>query len=163
MKSKVIYQEKHFSKGITIILGIVTLAVYTMMIIQMVRGPLGSKHAPTWVIALIGTILLLATLNFAFLKITLTDQKVKIFYGLFGTSRKWVDLKLCEKDEKNHFYGWGIRFGRYKHDWVWVYNVIGGPRVAFLRKEGKQKSLIISTKNPDEIVKLANEQIEKNN
>ena len=80
------------------------------------------------------------------------------FQGVFP--RKQHDLAetlgaivSAELDQKGAFYGWGIRIGRYDGDWCWVYNVIGGPRVAIKRSEGKFKRVLVSTARPEELQK----------
>ena len=74
-------------------------------------------------------------------------------------SSVWAAV-ACEADEEDSFYGWGIRLGRYKHHWVWVYNVIGGPRVVFLNGRRKPKGLIVSTAHPDEVISISNTRIQ---
>ena len=154
-----LYQERRRSWGITFILGASTLLLTAVLIAQCVYGPLGTKPAPTWFLATLVGLFALLTLIFRQITLTLIEDKVEVRYGIFSTARRWEHLIACEEDEQNAFYGWGIRFGRYKHNWVWVYNVMGGPRVAFLTGKRKPKGLIVSTTNPGDVIRIANAQI----
>ncbi len=150
------YEERVWSKGILIILSLCTLAIAGMLTMQLVKGPVGSNPAPTPV--LIGITVLLATLtfNFSAIRIKITDTGFQARYGAFVVTRRWYDIESVEEDKINKWYGgWGIRFGRYKDKKVLVYNIIGGRRIVLLGKYKKPRSLIVSTANPDEVVKIA--------
>jgi len=155
-----LYREERNSLGITLILGLVTLLMTMFLVAQLIYGPLGTKPAPTWFLAALTMLFALLTVNFRHVTLTLMQDKVEVRYGIFGASRRWEDVVACEEDEKNYFYGWGIRLGRYKHHWVWVYNVIGGPRVVFLTGRSKPKGLIVSTAHPDEVISISNTRIQ---
>ena len=155
-----LYREARNSLGITLILGLVTLLMAMFLVAQLVYGPLGTKPAPTWFLAALTILVAVLTVNFRHVTLTLTQDKVEVRYGLFGASRRWEDVVGCEADEENSFYGWGIRLGRYRHHWVWVYNVIGGPRVVFLTDRNKPKGLIVSTAHPDEVMRISNSRIQ---
>jgi hypothetical protein len=40
-----------------------------------------------------------------------------------------------------------------------VYNVVGGPRIVLSLKRGRFKEFVFSTKNPEEVIKIAKERI----
>ena len=159
MKENIIYRERRASTGIFALLFFVTIAMIVWFVFQLTRGPVGSNPAPDWVLGLLIVLFALLTINFRHIEIKLTDEYIKVSYGIFSTRLNWEDVIDCEQDEKNHFYGWGIRFGRYKKQWVQVYNVIGGPRLVFLT--GSSKGLIVSTKHPQEIINIAKGKIGK--
>ena len=155
MQDNILYKENRASFGIFVILFLVSLTMVVYLVIQLIYGPVGSKPSPDWVLALLVLIFILSTINFSHIRILLTDEHIKVYYGLFGTTLKWKDIVSCEPDEKNHFYGWGIRFGKYKKQWYWIYNVIGGPRVVFLTEKTKPRGLIVSTSHPEKILEIA--------
>jgi len=161
MEDKILYSEQRKSIGLTIILGFFTVLMAGYLTVHLIAGPLGARPAPIVVQAALSVFFLLMTINFRKLTITITESGVKVYYGVFGTTRQWKDIAACERDEVNAVYGWGIRFGMYKKQWVWVYNVIGGPRVVFVAKSKKPRGLIISTANPDEVIAAASKQIGK--
>ena len=148
-------KEKIFSKGIFMILSLVSLIMTLFVILQLIFGPLGTKPAPNFILILMVVFFILLTWNFSFLTVELNDSGVSVKYGIFQLMRKWEDLDGCEADEQNRFYGWGIRFGKYKDRWIWVYNVIGGDQVVFLSKSGRKRSFMISTKKAGEILSVA--------
>lgn len=159
MKDNIIYKEKRASIGIFVLLFSFTIAMAVYFVVQLFYGPLGSNPAPDWFLALLTVLFFLLSINFSHIEIKLTDQYIKVSYGIFSRTLNWADVIDCEKDEKNYFYGWGIRFGRYKKQWVWVYNVMGGPCLVFLTGKKNPKGLIISTKNPQKILDIARKKI----
>jgi hypothetical protein len=155
-----LYQEQRTSLGITILLGLASSLLAMVLITQLIYGPLGTKPAPTWFLASLTALFALVTVNFRHITLTLTEEKVEVRYGVFRTTRRWGQVIACEMDEKHNFYGWGLRFGKYKCQWVWVYNVIGGPRVVFLTEKNKPRGLLVSTRNPEEVVRIASARIQ---
>lgn len=159
MISKELYKERLFSKGIFIILSFFTLLMAIYLFSQIIIGPLGPKPAPNWILIILVVFFVLCTINFSYINTSLTQEYIKVNYGIFSMRLNWSDIKECELDEKNSFYGWGVRFGKYKGRWVYIYNVIGGSRIAFISKHKKPRGLIISTKKPQEIIRIAKEYI----
>ena len=159
MKNNIIYKEKRTSTGIFGLLLFFTIAIVVFFGFQLIYGTVGSNPSPNWFRALFIALFILLTINFRHIEIKLTDEYIKVSYGIFSKTLNWVDIIDCEADEKNQFYGWGIRVGRYKKQWVQVYNVIGGPRVVFLTGKKTPKGLIISTKNSQEILNIAKRKI----
>lgn len=156
------FTEKIFSKGLTIILSLVILVMAAVTVVQAISGPVGTKPAPTWVLIAFTLLFFLVTLNFLYLKIVLDEKGIRVSYGIFSSFRKWEDVDSCELDDKNYFYGWGVRFGRYKKQWIWIYNVIGGPRIFFIMKGKKPRGLMVSSKKPEEILRIAGDFIAEN-
>lgn len=156
---KVLYSEKNVSTGIAIILGVISLLMAGFFVIQLIVGPLGTRPAPDWLLLVIAVFSIATTINFCWLSVTLTDEGVTVRYGIFRASRVWADVVSCEEDAERRFYGWGIRFGPYKKQWIWIFNVIGGPRVVFLTAGTKPRGLMISVKNPGEVLRVASERI----
>lgn len=76
-------------------------------------------------------IFILTTINFRFLTIESSEEGIQVVCGISKGRLRWSDIKSCEKDEKGFFYGFDVRFGRYKKEWVWIYNVIGVSRWCF--------------------------------
>ena len=147
------YSENLFSTGITIILALVTAAMGLMAIVQLIVGPLGSKPAPDWMLWGMTGLFLLITINFSVLRLRVDTEGFRVSYGVFSLRIPRSAIVSAELDQKGAFYGWGIRIGRYDGDWCWVYNVIGGPREAIKRSEGKFKRVLVSTARPEELQK----------
>lgn len=154
---QVLYKETCPSKGITVILGLFTLVILAMAIFS----PLKEDPVVNWILISTAILFVLLTINFSFITILLSDSGVKVSYGIFSSSLPWKEISNCETDQKNYFYGWGLRFGKYKKNWIWIYNVIGGQRVVFLTDRNKPKGLMVSTQNPQEIIDIAKGQIGK--
>ena len=153
------YQEKHLSKGILLILGIITLVMVGFLLTQLIFGPIGTKPAPNWLLIIIVVFSAAVTVNFSYFTISVSDEGVQAAYGVFKKRLPWNSITSCELDDEKSFYGYGIRYGKYKDSWVWIFNIIGGPRVAVLSSGDKPRGLIFSTKNPDEVIRIIRERI----
>ncbi len=160
MPTETLYHERRFSAGIFIILTVVFLIMAGFLIAQLALGPLGSKPAPTWVLALMTGLFSLPMINFAFLTLTLTTEGVTVGYGVIRTTLRWDQINAVGRDTEDGFYGWGIRFGKYRGLWVWVYNTIGGERVAFVTGVRKPRGLLVTTADPERVVALARERLQ---
>ena len=88
MQDNVIYKENRASTGIFIILLMFTMIMIFFLGYQLMYGPIGSKPAPDWILALFVVFFLLTTLNFSHLRIKLTDDFIRVNYGLIGTKLK---------------------------------------------------------------------------
>lgn len=150
-----IFKEKTFSLGITIILGIVAVAITTFAIVNQVAGPLGSKPAPPLMLWIFSGFFILVTINFMFLSVSITSNGITAGYGILRTTISWERIESVEKDAENRFFGWGIRIGYYRKKRVWVYNTIGGDRVVFMTKDNKPTSIMVSSKNAEELINSA--------
>ena len=159
MDGEIDFIEKRISWGIILILGLITTGILFWFVYQLINGPVGTKPAPNWFLGTMSLVFVLLTINFSSIHTLITSEGIRVKYGLFGCFRSWDQIKSCEQDEKKHFYGWGIRFGKYKRKWVWVYNMIGGSRVVFIARSKKPRGLIISTKKPEELITAAEKYI----
>jgi hypothetical protein len=128
---------------------------------QINYGPVGTKPAPNsfYVIGII--LALLIGLNFSAIRIRLTAEDVHVSYGAFGKTLVWTDVATCEIDTRlgARYDRWGIRFGIIHDKPVTVYNTFGGTRVAFLAKGNKPRGMAVTTRNPEELKRIANELI----
>jgi len=131
---------------------------------QINYGPVGAKPAPSsfYVVGMI--LALLIGLNFSAIRIRLTHDDVHVSYGVFGKTLAWTDVATCEIDSRlgARYDRWAIRFGVINGHPVIVYNTFGGTRVAFLAKGSKPRGMVVATRNPHELIRVANELISMN-
>ena len=128
---------------------------------QINYGPVGAKPAPNSFYA-IGIILaLLIGISFSAIRIRLTADDVHVSYGVFCKTLAWTDVATCEVDTRlgARYDRWGIRFGIIHNKPVIVYNTFGGTRVAFLAKGNKPRGIAVTTRNPEELMRVSNELI----
>ncbi len=161
MQADNIYEEKIFSKWITIILAAFTVGFLFVLVYQILVEPIGTRPAPNWFNLLMSLLFLGLTINFSRLSIKMTPQSIVVGYGIFKHTIPWKDVEDSYLDEAStiRYGGWGIRIGRFKGKWRLVYNVIGGPRVVLLLKKGRFRELVFSTKKPEEVIKVGRQQI----
>jgi len=146
------HKERVPSTGLTIILGIVTVMLWAMFLWQVATGFLGPDPVGTWFLFFMAVFFVLVTWNFRHIDLLIDDDGVLVKYGFWRRREPWQNITGAEIDSKHWFYGYGIRLGRYKGRWVWVYNVMGGPRIAFLMEKG---GFLVSTRQPEEAMEEA--------
>ena len=156
MRMENIYEEKIFSKGITILLAVVTIGLLFVLLYQIIVGPIGTRPAPNWFFLTMFLLFLGVTVNFSNLSIKMTPRYISVGYGIFKHNIPWENIEDCYLDEAStiRYGGWGIRIGRVKGKWRLVYNVIGGPRVVLSLNKGKFREFVFSTNNPQKVIEI---------
>jgi hypothetical protein len=161
MQTKNFYEEKIFSKGITVVLAVLTTSLLFVLLYQTIVGPIGTQPAPNWFFLFMFLLFLGVMINFSRLTIRMTPRSISVGYGIIKHSILWENVEDCYLDEVStiRYGGWGIRIAKVKGKWRLVYNVIGGPRIVLSLNKGKFKEFVFSTKNPEEVIKIAKERI----
>lgn len=154
MQADNIYEEKIFLKGTTGVLAIFTAGSLFALVYQIFP-------APNWFFLLMFLLFLGVMINFSRLVIRMTPRSIAVGYGIFKRTIIWENIEGCYLDEAStiRYGGWGIRIGRVKGKWRWVYNVIGGPRVVLSLREGRFREFVFSTKSPEQVIKVVKQQI----
>ncbi len=161
MRTENIYDEKIFSKWMTAILAVLTTSLLFVLLYQIIVGPIGTRSAPNWFFLFMFLLFLGVMINFSRLTIRMTHRSISVGYGIIKHSIIWENVEDCYLDEAStiRYGGWGIRIARVKGKWRLVYNVIGGPRIVLSLNKGRFKEFVFSTKNPEEVIKIAKERI----
>ena len=161
MRTENIYDEKIFSKWMTAILAVLTTSLLFVLLYQIIVGPIGTRPAPNWFFLFMFLLFLGVMINFSRLTIRMTHRSISVGYGIIKHSIIWENVEDCYLDEAStiRYGGWGIRIARVKGKWRLVYNVIGGPRIVLSLNKGRFKEFVFSTKNPEEVIKIAKERI----
>ncbi len=162
MDKRILYRETIPAYGMVAIFLVIACSMGFSLYHQINYGPIGSKPAPDNLYAIGCIVALLIGANFSAIRIRLTDLDVHVSYGLFGKTLPWHDVASCEIDRGAaalRYGGWGIRLGMIKGKPVWVYNTFGGTRVAFLTSGRKPRGMVVTTRNPEELMRVANELI----
>ena len=157
--SRVIYEERLFSRWMTLLLGAVTLLMLWQVIQQMQAGSGGEN--PSWLLPVMLGLFAFLTLNFAWLTIRVTDEEVVIGYGVLRRRVKWEDILDCYPDEASvvRYGGWGIRFGSYKGKRRLIYNTMGTLRVVLRTTSPTFPELVFSTAQPEDVVSRVREHL----
>lgn len=156
MQPGYIYEEKLFSKWITLILASVTVIMFFALVYQLIKGPLGASPAPNWFFVIMGVVFLALAITFSRVTIQMTPERISIGYGLIKHKIPWGIIENCHLDETPamRYGGAGIRVTKIGEKWRIVYSIVGGPRVVVSVKEGKYREVAFSTKNPDQVMSL---------
>jgi hypothetical protein len=156
-KDKIInrgYTEKIFSKWMALTLGLVTSVFAFLGVYDIVVGWGWTEPLPVWFWPLMAVILFVITINFLRLTIKIDSEGLTVGYGLYKSNISWDEIDDCYLDETSSFWygGWGLRIARIGGKWRTVYNSVGGPRVVISLKDGWIEEVVISTRNPDEVM-----------
>lgn len=156
MQIEKIYEEKIFSKGITVLLTIATTVFLLALLYQATVGPIGTRPAPNWFLLVMFLLFLGLTVNFSNLSIKMTSRYLSVGYGIFKHSILWENIQDCYLDDTSiiRYGGWGIRIARAKGKWRLVYIVIGAPRVVLLLNKGTFEEFVFSTNNPQKVIEI---------
>jgi len=157
--ARIIYEERLFSRWITLVLGIVTLLMLWRVVQQLQGSP--AAEVPFWFFPAMMLLFVLCTVNFAWLTIRITDEEADIGYGVLRSRVKWADILDCYPDEATvvRYGGWGVRFGSYKGQRRLIYNTMGDSRVV-LQVTGKSfQELVFSTAQPEDVVNRVREHL----
>jgi hypothetical protein len=162
MEKRILYSETVPCYAMMAIFFMITLVQALMLFYQINYGPLGSKPAPNSILASLALLFLLIGINFSAIRIRLTDVDVRVSYGVFRKTLPWKEIGACEADDQSamRYGGWGVRFGMVRGGKVLVFNTFGGKRVAFLPKAKTSRGLVASTRNRDELMRVAKQQID---
>jgi hypothetical protein len=158
MEKQILYRETVPAYGMAAIFLVIACWMGFNLYYQINYGPIGSRPAPNNVYVAGIVIALLIGLNFSAIRIRLTDVDVHVAYGLFGKTLAWKHVASCGIDTQSvlRYGGWGIRLGMIRGKPVWVYNTFGGTRVAFLTRGRKPRGMVVTTRNPEELIRVAN-------
>lgn len=157
-----VYEEKvPFTFGYLIALLFPATAVYMFIIayLQVTRGPIGDKPAPTLFYILFGALFIGLTwfiTQFLHLFIRIEEKTVIISYGIFKTLIQRDSIEKVYLDKANpllSYGGWGLRFGAYQGKPRKVYNIPRFRCVVITRKDSKTE-IVFSTANPDQVIQL---------
>jgi hypothetical protein len=165
MEKRIIYSETVPTFAIMAIVLAVALLLAFMLYYQISDGPFGSRPAPNSVLAGMASLFLLIGINFSAIRIQLTDVDVRVSYGVFRKTLPWKEIASCEADDQSalRYGGWGVRFGMIRRKKVLVFNTFGSKRAAFLTELEKSRGLVVSTRNRDELMRIAKQQIAMKN
>lgn len=158
---KIIYEERLFSKWITLLLGVVTAIMLGLTMRQWLTVLPTARTE--WFNPVFFLFFLALTMNFARLTVVITDERATIGYGVIRHHVRWQDIEDCYPDEASvaRYGGWGIRLGWYEGKRRLVYNVMGAPRVVLLRRNSSFPELVFSTGNPQEVVEKVRAELRK--
>ena len=135
-----------------------------LFIYQATSGPIGSNPAPNWfyllMMAIFAGVAALLT-NLARLTISMTADAITVGYGRFRYTIPWQRIESCRQDKKSGiaYGGWGIRMAKTGGKSILVYNVIRAPRVILELKEGRFSQFAFSTRHPEEVINIIQQQI----
>ena len=161
MQTKNFYEEKIFLKWTAGILTTITTVFLFLLFYQILIGPIGTNPAPNWFFLFMFLLFLGVMINFSRLTIRMTPRYISVGYGIIKHSILWENVEDCYLDKAStiRYGGWGIRIAKVKGKWRLVYNVVGGPRIVLSLKRCRFKEFVFSTKNPEEVIKIAKERI----
>ena len=149
----VVYQEKLFSGLLTVIPGVLGLAVLGVFVYGQ-GSDIFSNPTAKWYFLGTGLFVLLAAINFAFLNIRVSYSGTQVRFGLFShfTPASDIDGSYLDRQSSVSYGGFGIRFASVNGKRRLVYNVTNAPRVVIKHRENPDREFVFSTRNPDAVM-----------
>ncbi len=159
---QILYEEKLSSIWVTIIFLFIALFFLFLILYQVFIGPLGNNPAPNWILTIIFLVFLFLSYNFIRLIIQITPQYLVISYGIIKHKIALDTIEDIKLNESSfiRYGGWGIHFGRSEGKRYIAYTIPGVSNLTLQLNKGRFRKVIFSTKNPDKLINIINEQTE---
>jgi hypothetical protein len=156
----ILYEERLFSRWMTLTLGAVTLFIL-WRVMQQLQGGVPVDDSPSWLLPLMLVVFVLVTVNFAWLTIRITDEEAVIAYGVIRHRIRLEEIEDCYADTASaiRYGGFGIRRGWYNGMHRLIYNTIGDPRVVLLTTDSSTPEFVFSTTQPERVMDLVREHL----
>ncbi len=156
----VVYEERLFSRWLTLILGVISLLML-WQVTQQVRGLNQADDAPLWLYVVMLAVFVALTVNFAWLTIRMTDEEIVVSYGIIRHRLLWRDVTDCRLDDASamKYGGWGIRRGWHDGKRRLVYSTLGDARVVLVTTDASDPEFVFSTAYPDDVVSRVQEHL----
>jgi hypothetical protein len=153
-----VYRERVFSGVLSILPGLIGMGLLGVSIYSWLNWTFGETPAP-WILLVVGILLLLAAINFAFLSIVVSYRGVTARFGLFSHTLPIDDIAgtYLDKASSIAYGGFGIRFGWVNGKRRLVYNVINAPRVVIQERRASNHEFVFSTRNAKAVMKAISE------
>jgi len=163
MERKVLYSETISSLAVNIFALFAAFLWVIAAVHQVNRGPIGPKPGPPAIVfVILAIVTCVAGTVSNRMRIQLTDIDISISWFWFRKTLAWKDISACEIDTMPAFirgWGWGAQLSTYGGRMLWACTTFSGKRVAFITKDNMPRGMIVSTQNPEKLVRLAKERI----
>ncbi len=157
---RIVYEEKAPFSNMMRLLMVLIFSILALSIISAFFGDyFGIEKEPfegQFILILVVMILSLAVWNFIKLKFRIKEKSVEAVMPIFSYRVLFSEIKKVSTTDIPWYVGWGLR--------IW------GRRLAFVsmhkkavkieKENGFFKALVLTTRNPDEFVKIVRERIE---
>jgi|GEM_PF-3578559 len=156
MVTDIIYEESIYLSWLVLLFVLILVGTFFVQIII-----IPDELKPIFNIVFLVVILTaLFSANFVMLRIKITQEYLSVSYGIIKHITPWEDIIACQVEGPSavQFKGYGIRNGKINGKMVQGY-VIGNPKVTISLNKGKYNDFVFTTKNPQEVCNLINEQI----
>lgn len=103
-------------------------------------------------------------INFRVLKITITDQGIRLKFGLIPWITNFSNIQECMLDDAPiiiKYGGAGVHFAFVRGEYRAFYNFLEYPRVLirFKEKQGLVQALVFTTRQPDQVLETIQEHL----
>jgi len=159
--SNPLYSEKVrsvFTTVFFVILALIFLALFTWR-----YSVVGLRFSPG-LFAFLGLFFCFYVINYRVLKITITDQALKLGFGLVGWRTELENIAHVSQYDPPFWIkygGAGVHFAMVDGEYMAFYNFLDNPRilVRFHQKQGPVKALVFTSSQPDQILEILEKRI----
>ena len=162
-KNNLIYAEK-LTSWITTRLFLILAAVFLLLLIWRVN--FWGMDTLAIVFACVFSLFLFYVINYRTLQIRLTDNSLRLNFGIFHWTEYFDNIETCSLDHLPALYekgGAGIHFMMVNQRYRASFNFLEYPRVviALKKKRGWVRDFSFSTRQPEQILQIIGENIQK--
>jgi hypothetical protein len=149
-----VYHERVFSGIWVILTSLLGLTMLGAVVYDRIFGVFGVPLA-TWTFLGTGIFLLLASVNLAFLSVTVSTCGVTTRFGLVSHTVPPDAIAETYQDKASSvaYGGFGIRFGWVNGKRRLVYSVVNTPRVVVQEGHASDHEFVFSTRNPEAVMR----------
>ncbi len=162
ISGSIIYEEKHIFWAIFLIMLPLIAIFLTILIYQILIGPLGTNPAPNWFLALMLSIFMLLGYGFSVYRVTITTHAITAGFPFYFLRIPWE--KVGDVDEMKgsiwKYGGYGIRIGKMNGKSVLLIVIPGASRILLKMHGWKRDYLVISIEDKDTAINYIRQEIE---
>jgi len=159
--SNPMYSEKVRSNFTTVFFVILALIFFSLFAWRFLA--VGLRFTPG-LLAFLGLFFCFYVVNYRVLKITITDQDLRLGFGLVGWRTELGNIAqviLYDPPFWIKYGGAGVHFASVEGEYLAFYNFLDYPRilVRFHQKQGLVQALVFTTRQPDQILGILEKRI----
>ena len=161
--AEIIYSEEIRSNKTDLLFVVLALITYALSAWKL--SVVGFKFVPGFFLFL-GLLFTFYIFNFRVLKISITEQELHLKFGIIPWKTELLNIQEITLDDAPmiiKYGGAGVHFAFVKGEYRAFYNFLEYPRVLirFKHKQGLVKALVFTSRQPDQILKIIEENLPK--
>ncbi len=162
ISGSIVYEEKHIFWFILLIMLPLIAIFLAILIYQILIGPLGTKPAPNWFLALMLFIFILLDYGFLVYRVIITTEVLIAGFPLYSVKIPWEKVADVEEMKGSvwKYGGYGIRIGKMNGKSVMLIVIPRISRILLKMHGWKRDYLVVSIGDKDTAINYIRQEIE---